>query len=38
MTEEETREPYEKPELTKLDNIKELSGETCWTCQGSFSF
>lgn len=33
MTAEEKQEAYEKPELTKLHNIKELTAEEpCWTC------
>ena len=33
MAEQETREPYEKPELIKLDNIREITAEDiCWTC------
>lgn len=43
MTENEIREPYEQPELTKLGSLRELTtetGEPCedWTCMGSFGF
>ncbi|MDO8736436.1 MAG: lasso RiPP family leader peptide-containing protein [Thermoleophilia bacterium] len=38
MSEEETREPYEQPELTKLGALRDLTAEECWECQGSFGF
>lgn len=37
MNENEEREPYEKPELAKLDNIKELTAYDCncaWSIPG----
>jgi len=37
MNENEEREPYEKPELAKLDNIKELTAYDCncaWSVPG----
>ncbi|MHB8792121.1 MAG: lasso RiPP family leader peptide-containing protein [Thermoleophilia bacterium] len=38
MIEEEVREQYERPELTKLGALKDLTAEECWECQGSFTF
>lgn len=35
MEEQEKREPYEQPELTKLGSLRELTAEECFTCQGS---
>ncbi|MFA5801869.1 MAG: lasso RiPP family leader peptide-containing protein [Thermoleophilia bacterium] len=38
MAENEMREPYEQPELTKLGSLRELTAEQCWECQGSVPF
>ncbi len=37
MNENEEREPYEKPQLAKMDNIKELTAYDCncaWSVPG----
>jgi len=32
MKEEDKRELYCKPELTKLDNLKEITRDCSWNC------